>query len=155
MQGRGEKLRQRASACLVLGAIAVGLFCFVGSASQKPVGWGAAYALGTAVTVDLPGSCRIETIGDDGSAKCEGTRWTADGQAHTGTLFASSEDVRRGSDGSLSFTGEAKALGERAYGKPATWLTVFHLAALGVAALCVVALLVSLIAAALPTRRRA
>ncbi|MFD7229685.1 hypothetical protein [Streptomyces sp. NPDC059881] len=156
MQGRWEKLKQRSGISLFIIAVGLGLFFFVGSGSQKPTGWGAAYAFGTPATVDLASSCRIETIGGGkGTGRCEGVKWTAGGQSRTGTLYAFEDDIKRSADGDLTFAGEAKALGDRAYGRPESWMVVFHLAVLGVACLGVLALLGSLVAAALPTRRRA
>ncbi|MCJ1679279.1 hypothetical protein MTF65_18410 [Streptomyces sp. APSN-46.1] len=155
MAGRAEKFKQRATLSLVLTGIAAGVFFFVGSASQKPAGWGAAYAFATPVTVQLPSRCGVETFvrGDGrGTAVCERTVWTADGTAHTGTLYAYADEVKR-DGGQLTFTGEAKALGDRAYGKPETWETVLHLATLAVAALGVLGLLLSCVAAAFPARR--
>ncbi|MFD7441458.1 hypothetical protein [Streptomyces sp. NPDC059909] len=156
MQGRWEKLKQRSGISLFVIAVGVGVFFFIGSASQSPSGWGAAYAFGKTVSVQLPSSCRIETVGDGKSTgKCEGAKWTADGQARTGTLYAYGDDIKRSGEGALTFAGEAKALGDRAYGKPDTWLTLVHLGALGVAGIGVLALLVSGVAALLPARRQA
>ncbi|MGW7364485.1 hypothetical protein ACWGI8_13920 [Streptomyces sp. NPDC054841] len=156
MQGRWEKLKQRGGISLFVIAVGVGAFFFIGSASQAPTGWGAAYAFGKPVTVELPNSCRIETVGDGKSTgKCEGAKWTADGQARTGTLYALGDDIDRSGDGNLTFAGEAKALDDRAYGRPETWLTVVHLGALGVAGIGVLALLGSLVSVLLPSRRAA
>ncbi|MCP3820437.1 hypothetical protein NLX86_20760 [Streptomyces sp. A3M-1-3] len=142
---------------LIITAIAVGVFFFFGSSSQKPTGWGAAYAFGTPVTVQLPSSCSIETIvgrggGGSRSGKCEGSTWTADGKPVTGTLYAKADDLPR-SDGGRSFTGEARALGDRAYGEPETADTLLHLSLMGAAALGLLGLLGCGIAAILPARR--
>ncbi|MGR4884625.1 hypothetical protein ACIPUC_35175 [Streptomyces sp. LARHCF249] len=159
MAGRGEKFKQRATLCLVLTGIAVGVFFFVGSASQKPTGWGAAYAFGSPATVELPSRCGTETFvrggsGSRGTARCEGTRWTADGAPRTGTLYTYADEITKDGSGKLAFTGEARALGDRAYGKPETWETALHLGTLGVAALGVLGLLLSVVAAAFGPRRR-
>ncbi|MER7818586.1 hypothetical protein [Streptomyces sp. NPDC096153] len=156
MQGRWEKLKQRGGISLFVLAVGLGIFFFVGSASQAPSGWGAAYAAGKPVTVQLSSSCRIETVGDGKSTgRCEGTKWTVDGRSHTGTLYAYGDDITRSADGALTFSGEAKALGDRAYGRPDTWLTVVHLGALGLAAIGILALLGSLVSVILPSRRTA
>jgi hypothetical protein len=155
MQGRWEKLKQRGAISLFVLAVGVGVFFFVGSASQAPTGWGAAYAVAKpASAVELPSSCRIETVGDGKStAKCDGAKWTAEGQSHTGTLYAYGDDIDNAADGALTFAGEAKSYGDRLYGRPDTWLTVVHLAAVGLAAIGVLALLGSLISVLLPSRR--
>ncbi|MEU9303885.1 hypothetical protein [Streptomyces sp. NPDC048269] len=165
---RGEKFKQRATLSLVLAGLALGLFFYVGSASQKPAGWGAAYAFGTATTVELPSRCGTESFvrggggGGDGSgggggsratAKCEGTRWTARGVAHTGTLYAYADQITRDGGGKLAFEGEARVLGDRAYGRPETWETALHLGTLALAALGLAGLPLSALAA-LFTRRR-
>ncbi|WP_162688885.1 MULTISPECIES: hypothetical protein [unclassified Streptomyces] len=154
---RGQKFKNRASASLVLAGIGLAVFFFVGMASQQPTGWGAAYAFAEPVTVQLPSSCGVETVvGRSGSAKstskCGGTSWTADGKARTGTLYSYADDIGRDGSGKLAYKGEARALGDRAYGEPALWITVVHVTALAVAALGALALLVSLLAAALPQR---
>lgn len=146
MAGRGEKFKQRATLSLVLTAVALGVFLLIGSAGQSPTGWGAAYAAGTPVTVQLPSSCRVQTVsGSDGSgtAKCERASWTADGTARTGTLYALADDLKRDGGTTLTFTGEARALGDRVYGAPESWVTIVHLAALAAAALGVIGLLLS------------
>ncbi|MFG2984065.1 hypothetical protein ACGFYQ_22890 [Streptomyces sp. NPDC048258] len=160
MAARGEKFKQRATLSLVLTGIAVFVFFFVGSASQKPAGWGAAYAFGTATTVELPSRCGTETFvrggsgsGSRGTAKCEGTRWTAGGVAHTGTLYSYADQITRDGGGKLAFAGEARALGDRVYGKPETWETVLHLGTLALAALGLAGLLLASLTA-LFTRRR-
>lgn len=158
MAGRGEKFKQRATLSLVLTGIALGVFLLVGSAGQSPTGWGAAYAVGTPVTVQLPSSCRVQTVSgsdDSGTAKCERASWTADGTAHTGTLYALADDLQR-DGGAPAFAGEARALGDRVYGAPETWVTVVHLGTLAVAALGVLGLLLSaLVALFTPRSRRA
>lgn len=158
MAGRGEKFKQRATLCLVLTAIAAGIFFFVGSASQKPAGWGAAYAFGSPATVELPSRCGTETFvrggsGSRGTAKCDGTRWTAGGTSHTGTLYAYADEITKDGSGKLAFTGEARGLGDRLYGKPETWETALHLGTLGVAALGLLGLLLSAVAAPFGPRR--
>ncbi|MGW6707768.1 hypothetical protein ACWGDE_23160 [Streptomyces sp. NPDC054956] len=152
---RGQKFKSRASACLVVAGIGLAAFFFVGMASQQPTGWGAAYAFAEPVTVQLPSRCGMETINSGRSTgKCEGTAWTADGKAHKGTLYSYADDIGRDGSGKLAYKGEARALGDRAYGKPELWLTIVHLAALGVAALGVLGVLLSVLAAALPQRGR-
>uniref|UniRef100_A0AAU2JSD5 Uncharacterized protein n=1 Tax=Streptomyces sp. NBC_00049 TaxID=2903617 RepID=A0AAU2JSD5_9ACTN len=158
MAGRGEKFKQRATLSLVLTGVALGTFFFVGSASQKPTGWGAAYAFGAPATVQLPSRCGVETfVGSDGrgTGKCEGATWTADGTAHTGTLYAYADEIDRDGNGKLNFTGEARTLGDRAYGKPEAWETALHLGTLAVAALGLLGLLLSAAAALFAPRSRA
>ncbi|MFD4242312.1 hypothetical protein ACFWP3_12055 [Streptomyces sp. NPDC058525] len=161
MAGRGEKFKQRATLCLVLIGIAAGVFFFVGSASQKPTGWGAAYAFGaSSAAVELPSRCGTETFvrggsGSRGTAKCEGTRWTADGVSRTGTLYAYADEIGKDGSGKLVFEGEARGLGDRLYGKPEPWETALHLTTLGVAALAALALTLSTLAALFTPRRRA
>lgn len=157
---RAQKFKSRASAGLVLAGIGIAVFFFVGMASQMPAGWGAAYAFADPVTVQLPRSCGVETVvGRGGSSrstgKCEGTAWTADGKSRTGTLYAYADEIGRDGSGKLAYEGEARALADRAYGKPALWITIVHLAALAVAALGLLVVLVAALAAALPQRNRA
>ncbi|MGP3686752.1 hypothetical protein ACTVZO_18925 [Streptomyces sp. IBSNAI002] len=152
MSGRGEKFKQRATLCLVLAGIAAGVFFFVGSGSQKPTGWGAAYAFGAPAGVELPSRCGTETFvrggsGSRGTAKCEGTRWTAGGVPRTGTLYAYADEIGKDGGGKLVFEGEARALGDRVYGEPESWEKALHLTTLGLAALAVLGLALSALAA--------
>lgn len=157
---RAQKFKNRATLGLVLAGIGLAAFFFVGMASQQPAGWGAAYAFADPVTVQLPRSCGVETIvrggggSSRGTGKCEGTAWTADGKARTGTLYSYADEIARDGSGKLAYKGEARALGDRAYGKPELWITIVHLAAAGVAALGVVVVLFAALAAAVPGRRR-
>ncbi|MFJ7158378.1 hypothetical protein ACIQUQ_26040 [Streptomyces sp. NPDC101118] len=154
MSVRGEKLKGRATLSLVLVVIAAAVFFLIGSASQQPAGWGAAYAFGKPVTLELPTTCGTETIGSGRTTSaCKGTKWTADGRERTGTLYAYRDQIDD-SGSALTFKGEARALFGRAYGAPAAWLTWVHVGAVGLAALAVLILLVSLLLAAVPGRRR-
>lgn len=159
MAARAQTFKNRATAGLVLMGIGLAAFFLIGMASQQPAGWGAAYAFGDPVTVQLPRSCGVETVvGRSGSSrstgKCEGATWTADGKARTGTLYAYADEIARDGAGKLTYKGEARALGERAYGKPALWITIVHLVAVSVAALGLLGILVSALAAAVPQRNR-
>ncbi|MFB7468093.1 hypothetical protein ACFCZ1_32170 [Streptomyces sp. NPDC056224] len=160
MAGRGKKFKQRATLSLLLMGIAAGVFLVVGSASQKPAGWGAAYAFGTSTAVELPARCRTETFvrkggggsGSRATAKCEGARWTARGVSHTGTLYAYADQIERDGSDKLVFAGEARALRDRVYGKPETRETALHLGALALAAVGLAGLLLAALAA--PFTRR-
>lgn len=158
---RAQRFKNRATLGLVLTGVAAAAFFFVGMASQQPAGWGAAYAFAEPVTVQLPRSCGVETIvrgggSGRGTGKCEGTAWTADdGKARTGTLYSYADEIGRDGAGQLTYKGEARALADRAYGKPELWITIVHLAALGLAALGLAAVLFAALAAAVPGRRRA
>lgn len=157
---RMEKFKNRATLGLVLAGIGLAAFFFVGMASQQPAGWGAAYAFADPVTVQLPSSCGVQTVVSRGggsgrsTGKCEGAGWTAGGKARTGTLYSYADEIARDGSGKLAYKGEARALGDRAYGKPELWITIVHLAAAGVAALGVVVLLLAALGAMVPTRRR-
>lgn len=45
--------------------------------------------------------------------------------------YAYADEIARDGSGKPAYQGEARALGDRAYGKPALWITIVHLAALG------------------------
>ncbi|MBW5481230.1 hypothetical protein [Streptomyces bambusae] len=158
MSARRESLKNRSALCLVVIGVAAGVFFLVGSASQQPAGWGAAYAFGSPATLQLPGRCGTETIvrgGDAGRSTvvCERTTWTVDGETRQGALYAYADQIER-SSGALTLKGEARVLGERAYGEPETWLTFVHLGALTLAAAGLLGLLGSVLVSLLPGRRR-
>ncbi|MFE4637647.1 hypothetical protein ACFRJ1_30315 [Streptomyces sp. NPDC056773] len=158
---RAQRFKNRATLGLVLTGIGIAAFFFVGMASQQPAGWGAAYAFADPVTVQLRSNCdSMVVVGRGGgsgraSATCEAVQWTADGKVfRAGTLYAYADEIDRGGSGGPTYTGEARALGDRAYGKPELWITIVHLAALGVAALGLAVVLFAALAAAVPGRAR-
>lgn len=158
---RAQRFKNRATLGLVLTGIGTAAFFFVGMASQQPAGWGAAYAFADPVTVQLRSNCgSMVVVGRGGgsgraSATCEGVEWTAaDGKVRAGTLYAYSDEIDRGGSGGATYKGEARALGDRAYGKPELWITIVHLTALGVAALGLAVVLFAALAAAVPGRSR-
>ncbi|MCB5178926.1 hypothetical protein [Streptomyces antimicrobicus] len=153
MSARWESLKNRATLCLLLVAVAAGVFFVVGSASQQPSGWGAAYAFGSPARLQLPARCGTETVsGGRGTVVCERTTWTVDGETHQGALYAYADQIER-SSGSLTLKGEAHVLADRAYGEPESWLTFVHLGALTLAATGLLGLLGSVVVALLPGRR--
>ncbi|MFE4260441.1 hypothetical protein [Streptomyces sp. NPDC056883] len=157
---RAQRFKNRATLGLVLAGIGLAAFLFVGMASQQPAGWGAAYAFADPVTVQLRSNCGPMTVvgrsGGSGraGATCEGVEWTADGKVRAGTLYSYADEIDRGGPDGPTYKGEARALGDRAYGKPTLWITIVHLATLGVAALGLAVLLFAALAAAVPGRRR-
>ncbi|TNY37595.1 hypothetical protein [Thermomonospora catenispora] len=143
MHRRG--LRELARLNLILLIAALVLFVGVGLPTDKPIGWGAAYVFGEPASVTSVGSCRSETVISGGSAgrsmgTCESATWTVDGKSRSGTLHAFADEIDDSSD-DLRFTGEAKALGGHAYGRPESWMIVFHLTTLAAAVIGALALL--------------
>ncbi len=142
---------------LILTGVAAAFFLLSGLFTQRPVGWEAAYVFGTPVTVELPSSCEIETIIVQGSrgpsvGECEGATWTVDGQTRTGTLFSFAADIER--EGyQLVFTGEARALDNRVYGRPDRQGIVFALTELTAAGIGLLTLVGCGLTALLPERR--
>ncbi|MCP3760003.1 hypothetical protein [Streptomyces sp. TBY4] len=156
---RAQRFKNRATLGLVLTGIGIAAFFFVGMASQQPAGWGAAYAFADPVTVQLRSNCdSMVVVGRGGSgrasATCEAVQWTVDGKFRAGTLYTYADEIDRGGSGGPTYKGEARALGDRAYGKPELWITIVHLTALGVAALGLVVVLFAALAAAVPGRAR-
>lgn len=106
---------------------------FGGGARSAP--WVIGYHLqGTPVSVQLGSSCDTKSgiRSDEGAATCQRVRWTVNGRTHTGHLLANTTDIHGAGTKRLSFTGQARALEDTAYGKPgpATTITVITAAAL-------------------------
>ncbi|MEO3830193.1 hypothetical protein [Actinomadura sp. B10D3] len=138
--------------------VALAVFVFLLPGANRPMGWGAAYAFGAPAAVEINSSCEVETLVRGGNVgrstgKCEGATWTADGQTRSGTLYASSDDIDRTSEGDPKFVGEAKAFGGRVYGRPGTSVIVLDLTLVAAVGTGVLVLLGCVVAAALSFRR--